>query len=656
MRFCLLLLLTLFFSASHNSFAGEKIDSLEQLLATNIPDTSRVLVYSELCWEYRIVDQKKALKSGHQAVNLARKSDFKRGLGNALNDLSIIYIDKGSLDTAVVLLEEAKTIRDELNDGPGLAAIHNKLGIIYEHLVKLEEAMVNHMAALEYYESVGNKRNMGFCLNNIGNVHFKLKNYEKANEIHNQALQIRLSIDDFYGVAGSHSNLANLKMNMGDTTQAIYHYKEAIKVYRKHEFDNDLAVTLNNLGTLYIGQGEINKAEEVITEAYEIRKRLNDGRGICSSSILLGEIATEKGQYNSALRYLHTGLNKSIESGFRNKEKGAYEKLAKLHLKLNNADSVYHYYSLFFSIEKSQYEENLNQQVLELQTVYETEKKDRENERLAREKAEEKQLRAEAELKVANRNNWIIVITGITFILILLGLFLYQRKMKIAQEEKNKAVLDEKQKGLEAVFDATEEERQRIAKDLHDGVGQQMSGLKLAWENLSIELKQKSIKESERLEELSGVLDETAQEVREISHQMMPKVLKEFGLVPAIDEMLTKSLKHTKLSHEFEHFNINDRFTDRIEISLYRIAQELINNVIKHSGASTVSVQLFMNKEQLILIVEDNGSGFEQDDTDGHGLLNIKSRLNTINGEVNYEASTQSGTIATIRVDLSQTA
>jgi signal transduction histidine kinase len=132
----------------------------------------------------------------------------------------------------------------------------------------------------------------------------------------------------------------------------------------------------------------------------------------------------------------------------------------------------------------------------------------------------------------------------------------------------------------------------------------------------------------------------------------MPKVLGEFGLIPALEEMLEKTLKFSKLKYQFENFNITDRFNKPIELSLYRITQELVNNVIKHSGATQLSVQLFKNKEQLILIVEDNGSGYSTDQSDGHGLLIIKARLNTLNGVLNFDSSSGQGTIATIRVSL----
>ncbi|MBD99643.1 MAG: hypothetical protein CMO34_07345 [Verrucomicrobia bacterium] len=90
-----------------------------------------------------------------------------------------------------------------------------------------------------------------------------------------------------------------------------------------------------------------------------------------------------------------------------------------------------------------------------------------------------------------------------------------------------------------------------------------------------------------------------------------------------------------------------------MEVSIYRIVQELVNNILKHANATKVHIQLFQNNSKLILIVEDNGHGFDESTSaEGHGLLNIRSRLSTVNGEVNFEPSPSSGSIATVRIQL----
>jgi signal transduction histidine kinase len=136
---------------------------------------------------------------------------------------------------------------------------------------------------------------------------------------------------------------------------------------------------------------------------------------------------------------------------------------------------------------------------------------------------------------------------------------------------------------------------------------------------------------------------------------MMPKALAESGLIAAMDDMLHKSLGLSSIQYRLEHFKVDGvRFPERIEIGLYRVCQELINNIIKHSGASEVAVQLFRSKGWLIMIVEDNGRGFlHSPNQEGIGLSNVTSRIHTVDGEVSWEPGPQCGTVATIKVPVS---
>jgi signal transduction histidine kinase len=119
--------------------------------------------------------------------------------------------------------------------------------------------------------------------------------------------------------------------------------------------------------------------------------------------------------------------------------------------------------------------------------------------------------------------------------------------------------------------------------------------------------------------------------------------------------MLEKSLGLSSIRYTLEHYKVQDiRFDERVEVGVYRVCQELISNIIKHSGATEVMVQLLMSKQFLILIVEDNGKGFSRENTGGGiGLMNMTSRINTVNGDITMEPSPESGTVATIRIPVS---
>lgn len=619
------------------------IDSLQNLVDGNYHDTLKTFAYSDLCWEYRLIDQQKAIKKGLKGVRLSREISYKLGEGKTLNDLSIIYIDMGKLDSAIVLLNQAKKIRQDLGDDLGVAAIHNKLGIIYQNQSELEKALKENLLALKIYEELEIPPYIAHVKNNIGNIHFRLGNYKKAIEIHTETLKIREKNEDFIGMGHSYVNLGNVYYETKRLDLAIKNYEKALKLFRQQEDDKSLSFALNNLGSFYIETKQFKKAKEYLDEALTIREKLGDIKGVCSTYIILGKLYTIQPNHNykkaeESLKYALL-LNKDI--GLAINKKDIFLELSDLYKRQKKVDSAFHYYDLYSQTLQKEYQTNLNSQVSELQTIYETEKKDKENEKLARLNVEEEAKRKAAELKIANRNKWIIGIVFGSISLLFLALLIIQRNKQKAKAELQTKLDNERQKGIKAVFESQEKERTRISKDLHDGIGQQLSGLKMAWDKISTKLNKLKVAEFEELISLTNILDETAIEIRDLSHQMMPKTLKEFGLIPAIEDMLSKSFKFSSIQHEFEHFGIeNGRFNENIEIGLYRISQELLNNIIKHSNATHVTFQVFKSGKKLQLLVSDNGVGFTpQTSNSGHGLANIKTRLATINGTCSVESN-----------------
>ena len=148
-------------------------------------------------------------------------------------------------------------------------------------------------------------------------------------------------------------------------------------------------------------------------------------------------------------------------------------------------------------------------------------------------------------------------------------------------------------------------------------------------------------------------LGEAAQEIRQISHQMMPRSLEEVGLVPSLEDLFSKTFTQTSIKCSFEYNNVEQRYPKDVEISLYRIVQELLNNIIKHSHANNVAVQLYTINKKLIMTVEDDGIGFDvKVKSSGHGLLNIKSRIETLNGNFECESVENTQTVITLSVPL----
>lgn len=510
-----------------------------------------------------------------------------------------------------------------------------------------EKCFDHYQQALEIFEATKDEKYIGRTNNELSVYYRKQKQYEKGLECLDISYESCMSCKDMECVETSLNNRGVIYEMMGNFQLAVVFYQKAQVIAEENGNEIGLSYIYNNLAEVYRLKQNYDSADWYIDQSIILREKLNDKQGIAINWINRGELYAEWKKYDRSIEALEKGMVLANEVQYWDLIKHGHLQLSRAYKGMGDIERSLFHLERSYILKDSLLNEDKIRALSDMEVKYETEK-------IEKGLLEEKQLRTEAELESANRTKWIYGISGGSLSLVFLILFLYQRRLKRIQREKDKAILEEREKGLVAVIDATEEERQRIAKDLHDGVGQQMSGIRLAWENLSVELKSKAPDELKQLEKLGQHLDEAAQDIRNISHQMMPKVLDEFGLVPALEEMLNKSFDLSSVECVFEHYNISERFTRRIEISLYRICQELINNIIKHSGATKVSVQLFKNKEQLILIVEDNGKGMTDNVSEGHGLLNIKSRLNTIQGKVNYEASEMAGTTATIRITIGQ--
>ncbi|MDE5421077.1 histidine kinase [Ancylomarina sp. DW003] len=210
---------------------------------------------------------------------------------------------------------------------------------------------------------------------------------------------------------------------------------------------------------------------------------------------------------------------------------------------------------------------------------------------------------------------------------------------------------------LNSMLEAQELERRRIAKEIHDGVGPNLSIIKLMFEAINTETSwELSPKANSKMKDVFELIDSVASDIRSISHQLMPKVLLDFGIIPATENMINQINRTEKIKIIFFHSVVSGRYAELIELGIYRICQELINNAVKHSGAKEVQVQIIEHSSSIILMVEDNGKGFNKQDimneNPGVGLINIESRTNALGGNFILDTSTTKGVSVTVEIPL----
>jgi signal transduction histidine kinase len=210
---------------------------------------------------------------------------------------------------------------------------------------------------------------------------------------------------------------------------------------------------------------------------------------------------------------------------------------------------------------------------------------------------------------------------------------------------------------VQSIIETQENERRRIALEIHDGIGPQMSSSIHHLETIIDRIKEKDPQTASELQSLVEVSNDVSEELRSVSHSLMPRVLLDFGIVAALQGLINRINASNKCRVEFIHSFSGNELDQAIELNLYRITQELLNNGIKHANATNIFVQLVKNGDRLNLMVEDNGSGFEMNeltDSDGIGLSNIEMRTKVLGGELNIDSSPNRGTVITVDVLLNE--
>jgi two-component system, NarL family, sensor kinase len=228
---------------------------------------------------------------------------------------------------------------------------------------------------------------------------------------------------------------------------------------------------------------------------------------------------------------------------------------------------------------------------------------------------------------------------------------LYNRNQLRQKNTYQASIAKQGEENALAVLQAQENERTRIAKDLHDGVGTFLSTLKLNVQTLESALSAEKTAYNNTLD----LIDKTAVELRNIMNNLSDETLQQQGLIAAVSELTLRVNQIGGTQIRFQHHGFEKRINTIIEINLYRAAQELVQNCLKHAAAKKAIVQLIEHEASIVLVVEDNGVGFNPDDKvqnqqGGMGLNNIRKRVAFIKGSMQIESAPQQGTTWVIEV------
>lgn len=626
----------------------DKIDSILAILPAETIDEELDAVYG-LTTYYMDVNLDTSLIYANQMLDLAVIHHKDSLASRALSLMGLIYDYKIETDSSRYFHNKAIQYSQLTNQKNAESVAYNNLAILEWNAQNFEATLENLQNALRIAEETGNKEMQGTSLGNIAVICLRMTQYRKAIDYCFKAIELNAEMNHELSDAESYHNMSLCYDKMGLLDSAKWALEQAFVEIDKFPDLRIEGLVYGAAGAVAFSEGKYDQALENTIRSYEINVELESISQV-NNLVNLSVMYYAIGDYKKGID-IADEAQELIDAGYIvDNSKDVYLYRAINAAAMVNRDLTISSIQTYLEMIDSTYSEQTANAISELEVKYETEKQKRqlliEKNKSAKQELELKNTN----LRVANRNNWLILVVSIALLVIVISIYLSQKGKQRVQIEKARIIQDQQNQNTELLIELQENERKRIAKDLHDGVGQQLSGLRMSWSALLQEIDPLNQETINKMEVLTEQLSHSMEEVRAISHVMMPKTLQELGLVPALENLLDKTFRFAAINYRFEQHNATERYGEKIEICFYRIAQELINNCIKHADASNLSVQLIRSKKYLTMLVEDNGKGIEIDYKSGHGMANIETRIKAIGGDINYETNPEGGTIAIVRV------
>lgn len=576
------------------SLAKIYLDSLGEDLVRRNPNTYIEASYEKFMgiYYFRLGQFENSLGAYKRSAALYGNSNFPLDQAKIMVNTSMTLNKLGQLDSAIVYARKANKLFEELGDSKGVGISLNIIGQIFFYLKDYEKAKSYFQQYLNNATKRKDTVEISSGYNNLGSTYNSLKKYDSALIAHRTALQMAKQVGNKYSIANIYQNIAAVLMMKKLFTESISYYDTASVIYSQLDYEPGLLETNMNLGKLYVDAEEPERAIPYLKK-----------------SIVLASQLDEPPRLAEALKEIADAYDLTGEDG------KAFVAL-KQHMSLSDS---------LFNLDKQTAIEDIN-------TKYETEKKEQQIVLLNQENA----------LKTASAQRNTLIIISLSILIILLVLVFYflryrsrQRHQAVLQEQKVRM----RENQMQAVIDSQEAERKRFATDLHDGMGQLISALQLNIQAMN-QTKNDLEKRDQLYSNSTSLLKDVHTEIRNIAFNLMPQTLTKEGLVAALKELIKRINKTGEITVHFSAIDMEQRLPEVSEVSLYRIIQEFLSNIMKYSQAENVYLGLTNHGDEIVLTIEDDGIGYDLQqfkESEGNGWRNINTRLNLINGEIDID-------------------
>lgn len=574
----------------------------------------KTLTLCELCYQLAYSDTKSAIYYGQMGYETAQETGDEALVAQALNDWSIPYLVRGDFDSVLVLCNQAVDIRQSLGDSVGVAKLLNKMANANYELGNLDECLTQNMRALEIFERNDLKGYAGRVLSNIGVVYEEngmfqdaLVNYRKAKTV----AQETKNLNAYYTALSSEAVCLS---KLGEFDEADQKLNEALEFYESEGNVDMIGGVYQNLGFNARLMKDTEKGKYYYQKAYDTYKISNSEMGLALISCNLGQVYMDLGELDSAEKYLDQALTLAKKNGSYHQLSDVYSGLMRLENLRGNYQLAEDYFALYEQQVDSIYNSETNAAISEMKVKYDTE-------------AKEKALTNE---RLANKNNQLfLILSGVVILILILFIALIQYRRKLyAEQVKNQELQN------------LENERGRIARDLHDNLGAELT---LITSKVDIEaFKNQNSVLGNSLDEISEISKNANHQLRETIWSIHQSTISSADLMGKIRTYFDRIKNEDSITLELVNQAIDIDFSPAVGLNLFRISQEALNNTVKYANAHKVVVNLKATE----LIIQDDGSGFDVNGVRrGYGLNNMEERARELAGVFSIVSKSEGTTI-----------
>ncbi len=608
----------------------------------------------------------------------------RKGMATVNANIGIIYRLKGELEKALEYYNKALVIRQALNNKQGVADCYNNIATVYKDQLKYDYALDYYKKSIELKTELGDKRGIGFTYNNIATVYDDKSDFNLALQYHYKAAKILEEINDINSLITVYNNIGVLNKKLKNFNDAIKYSKMAlsladktgnksfsINIYEnlgaiyleiknkeeaKKSFEKGLSMALQaghkddvahmyeGLGGYYESAHDFKNAEMNYDSAIKIAEEMKNMRDVARYSNDLAIVYYKENKNDPAKKLLDRSIAICKKNAFKADLKKAYKIYADLfENNLNDPKKSIGYYKLYVELSDSLFSEDVVQKFAQQQVRYETDKKESEIKILKQQEEINLLQLKDQKLISARRKYFLFISTLVIFLLCVSGYFYFSRqKIKSLQLKE------------QAVREAEENERLRMAKDIHDDLGSGLSKIKFLSEIISAKTNQNSEIQSS-IKSISETSVFLVENMRDLIWALNPENTTLESLVARIREYSSDYLNDfpIELNTEINENFRDSKITKEAHRNIFFILKESLQNIVKHSSASAVSLKIDISKNNFQLLIADNGKGLiEKSVESGNGLKNIRQRAEVIGGRAEITSSAGMSLIITVTVPL----